>query len=61
MTKYSDLPLWLQILVVAPNGIFLSAALWLWWPKTDKEWRRFGFVAAYFLSFYLLMHFVFDF
>jgi len=61
MTKYSNWPLWLQVLVVAPHGILLSAALWLWWPNTDKDRRKFGFAAAYLVSFYLFMHFVFQF
>jgi hypothetical protein len=53
MTKYSSWPLWLQVLVIAPYGILLSAALWLWWPNTDKDRRKFGFVVAYVVSFYL--------
>ena len=28
MRRYSDWPLWLQVLVVAPHGLLLSAALW---------------------------------
>jgi hypothetical protein len=36
-----------------------SIALWLWWPKSDKEWKKFGFVLAYLLLFIAVMHFVF--
>ena len=61
MTKYSDWPLWLQILVIAPNGILLSVATWVWWPKSDEGRRRFGFVMAYLVGFYLVMHYVFGF
>ena len=61
MTRYSDWPLWLQVLVVGPHGVLLSALVWLWWPKSDKGWRRFWFVSAYLVAFYLFMHFVFDF
>ena len=46
MTRYSDWPLWLQVLVVGPHGILLGALVWVWWPKSDKDWRRFWFVAA---------------
>jgi hypothetical protein len=31
---------------VAPHGILLSAALWLWRPNADKDGRKFDFVAA---------------
>ena len=46
-------------MVVAPHGILASVALWLWWPKSDKEWKRFGFAVAYLLLFVAVMHFVF--
>lgn len=59
--QYSNWPLWLQVLVIAPHGILLSASLRLWRPKTDKDRRKFGFVAAYLASFHLFMHFVFHF
>jgi len=59
MTRFSDWPVWLQALVVVPHGLLGFVAFWLWWPKSDKEWRKFGLVAAYLLAFYLIMHFVF--
>ena len=51
MPRYSDWPLWLQVLVVPPYGLLLSAALWLWWPKSDKDRKTFGIVIAYLLFF----------
>jgi hypothetical protein len=35
-------------------------AMWFWWPKSNREWRRFGFVALYLIAFYLVMRFVFQ-
>ena len=40
--------------------ILASVAGWLWWPKSEKEWRRFGFVVAYLLVFYVVMRYVFQ-
>jgi hypothetical protein len=59
MMRFSDWPTWLQALVLVPHGILGSLAFWLWWPKSDKEWRKFGFVSAYLIVFYLVMRFVF--
>jgi hypothetical protein len=53
MTKFSDWPTWLQALVLAPHVVLGFTAVWLWWPKSGKEWRKFGFVAAYLLNFLL--------
>jgi len=61
MHEYANWPLWLQALVVAPNGLLASAALWLWWPDTSKDWRKVSLVVAYLVSFYLFMQFVFHF
>jgi len=61
MPRYSDWPLWLQVLVVAPHGLLLSAALWLWWPMSEKDRKKFGIVLAYLLLFVAVMHFVFHF
>ena len=59
MTPFSEWPHWLQFIVVFPNVLLGFVATWLWWPKTGKSWRKFGFVALYLLCFYLVMHFVF--
>jgi hypothetical protein len=59
MRRFSDWPTWLQTLVLLPHVLLGFAAVWLWWPKSGKEWRKFGFVAAYLFAFYLVMHFVF--
>jgi hypothetical protein len=58
MTKFSDWPQWLQVLVVAPTAVLLTVML-CWWPKDAKGWKRFWIMAAYLLLFYLVMHFVF--
>jgi len=59
MTKFPDWPLWLQILVLVPHGVLGWVMFWLWWPKDNKGWKRFGILAAYLVLFYLVMHFVF--
>lgn len=58
---YSAWPAWLQVLVVAPNGLLLGYACWVWWPKSDCEWRKFGWVLAYLIAFYSVLIFVFHF
>jgi hypothetical protein len=32
-----------------------------WWPKSNREWRRFGFVLAYLVVFFSVMVFTFHF
>lgn len=59
ITPFSKWPGWLQTLVIAPNALLGFVATWLWWPKSKKEWNRFGIVAAYLIVFYLVMRFVF--
>jgi hypothetical protein len=61
IAPYSSWPTWLQTLVVAPNALLGFFALWIWWPKSNREWRRFGVVAAYLIVFYAVMHFIFKF
>lgn len=39
----------------------MAILTWVWWPKTNKDWRRFAFVFAYLFVFYLVMYFVFHF
>jgi len=59
MPRFADWPKWLQFLIVFPHALLGFLAFWLWWPKSNKEWRKFGLVAAYLFTFYLVMHFVF--
>jgi hypothetical protein len=59
ITPVSEWPNWLQILVFPPHAILLGVSTWMWWPKTNKEWRRYGFVLAYLIVFYLVMYYVF--
>jgi hypothetical protein len=47
VTNFSDWPEWLKVLVLVPHGLLASVACWLWWPKSEKGWRRFGLVVAY--------------
>jgi hypothetical protein len=61
VTQFSEWPQWLQILVLLPHSLLGSFMLWLWWPKADKEWRKFGFVLLYLIIFFLVMHYVFGF
>ena len=61
ITPYSEWPTWLQIVVLGPNGLLLAFTTWIWWPKSNREWRRFALVMAYLIVFYLIMHFVFKF
>jgi hypothetical protein len=58
ITPFAEWPLWLQVLV--PHGVLGFVAFWFWWPKSEKEWRRFGFVAGYLFVVYLVLRFVFD-
>ena len=60
VTNFSDWPEWLKVLVLVPHGLLASVACWLWWPKSEKGWRRFGFVLAYLLAFLLVMRYVFQ-
>jgi hypothetical protein len=58
---YSDWPRSLQILILAPNALLAGFACWAWWPKSNREWRRFGFVLAYLAVFFSVMVFTFHF
>ena len=60
VTNFSNWPEWLKVLVLVPHGILASVACWLWWPKSEKGWRRFGFAVAYLLLFYVVMRYVFQ-
>jgi hypothetical protein len=59
MAQFADWPEWLKATVIIPHALLGFIAVWLWWPKSGKEWRKFGFVAGYLFVFYLVMHFVF--
>jgi hypothetical protein len=59
IVPYSEWPTWLQVLIVAPNALLAGFACWVWWPKSSREWCRFGLVAAYLVVFFLVMVFVF--
>jgi hypothetical protein len=61
ITPYSDWPGWLQFVVMAPNVVLVAITCWVWWPRSDREWNKFGLVMAYLVVFYLVMKFVFRF
>jgi hypothetical protein len=52
--KVSHWPSWLQWAVVVPHAVAGFLMTWLWWPKSDREWGRFGYIAAYLFVFYLI-------
>jgi hypothetical protein len=59
MTKFSDWPtgfsMWLSY-----RTALAAVTLYLWWPKSDAGWRKFGFVVAYLLAWLFVMRYVFD-
>ena len=57
--KFSEWPNWLQVAVIFPHALLGFFATWLWWPKTDEAWRKFGLVAGYLFVFFLVMRYVF--
>ena len=61
LPKVDDWPMWLQVLVFGPPAIINGILLWVWWPKSDREWRRFGITLACLIAFYLTMYLVFGF
>jgi hypothetical protein len=44
---------------LTPNALLAGFACWVWWPKSSREWGRFGLVWAYLGAFFLVMVFVF--
>ena len=61
LTPVSGWPSWVQVFVFGPHAILMGILCWWWWPKTNKEWRRFGIAFAYLIAFYLVVYFVFGF
>ena len=47
------------MLVMVPNALLAGYACWMWWPKSKREWSRFGQVVAYLIAFFSVMIFVF--
>jgi len=60
MTKFSEWPGWLQVLVVFPHSLLGFIATVFWWPRSKLDRRRFWFVAAYLFVVYLVLRFIFD-
>ena len=61
LTPVSQWPSWAQMLVFGPHAALMGFLLWYWWPKTNKDWRRFGIAFAYLVVFYLVINYVFGF
>lgn len=59
VTQFTQWPHWLQILVLVPHGLLASFMFWLWWPNSDRGWRKFGIVALYLFVFLLVMRYIF--
>ena len=54
MPKFDHWPIWLQLLVGLPHAIFLVIMIWIWWPKTTRDWL-FGLAC---FTYYALFYFV---
>jgi hypothetical protein len=54
MTKLRDWPFWLQMLVVTPHAVLIFSLVWLWWPKTNRQWYWYFGLLAYFGLFYVI-------
>ena len=59
LPKVDDWPMWLQVLVIGPPGVLASLMLWVWWPKSDREWRRFGIVLGCLIVYFGTIYLVF--
>ncbi|MHB8217463.1 MAG: hypothetical protein ACYDDS_15430 [Candidatus Sulfotelmatobacter sp.] len=59
MTKYSEWPRWLQLVVFVPNALLLWFIAYPWFPKSKRQWIWTGVAIAYLLLFFSVMHFVF--
>jgi len=60
ITPFREWPLWLQYVVLVPHALAGFLAFWLWWPKSDKDWRKFMCAAGYLFVVYLVLRYVFD-
>jgi hypothetical protein len=54
MTKFDHWPMWLQLLIGLPHAMFLAILLWIWWPKTVRDWLFGAACFAYFVLFYFV-------
>ena len=59
MTKYSDWPNWLKIVIFGPHALLLWFIAYPWLPKSKKQWIWTGFAIAELVLFFSVMHFVF--
>jgi len=57
MSSVSHWPNWVQMAFLLPNVLLGYWVTYLWWPKSSGSWRRYCFVTAYLLLFYLVMYF----
>lgn len=52
--KVSHWPNWLKWVVVVPHAVAGFVMTLLWWPKSDRDWGRFAYMAVYLFVFYLI-------
>jgi len=58
MRSIDQWPLWLQLLIGIPNAIVMTILL-VWWPKDEREFKRFEKVAIPYLVLALVFYFLF--
>jgi len=59
ITPYADWPRWLQVAVMLPNCVLFYFAMYVWWPKTEREWRKLEMALAYLIVSFLVLIYVF--
>jgi hypothetical protein len=59
MTKYSEWPMWLKVVIVGPHALAFWFIAVPWSPKSKKQWLWTGIALAYLLVFFSVMHLVF--
>jgi hypothetical protein len=45
-------PHWLQVFIAGTHRVLFGVMVWLWWPKTDRDWRRATAMMVYLLLAY---------
>ena len=54
MTKFDHWPMWLQLIVGLPHAMFLALLMWIWWPRTPRDWLFGAACLTYFVAFYFI-------
>ncbi len=50
-----------QRLVYLPAGVLASVLLWVWWPKSESQWRRWWIAWAAFCGYLTAIYVLFGF